>query len=90
MHIPYRNSPLTKILRSSLGGNSRTLVVICITPTLDQYDQSLSTLRFGLSAKKIENKIEANIVTNNHTEALRILITDYEKKIRVKDIFYLI
>lgn len=32
-HIPYRNSPLTKILRSSLGGNSRTLIILCITPS---------------------------------------------------------
>lgn len=31
-HIPYRNSPLTKILRSSLGGNSRTAIILCITP----------------------------------------------------------
>ena len=31
-HIPYRNSPLTKILRSSLGGNSRTLILLCATP----------------------------------------------------------
>lgn len=32
-HIPYRNSPLTKILKSSLGGNSRTNIILCITPT---------------------------------------------------------
>ena len=32
-HIPYRNSPLTKILRSSLGGNSRTAIMLCITPS---------------------------------------------------------
>lgn len=62
-HIPYRNSPLTKILRGSLGGNSRTLVVLCINPTLSHIDQTLSTLRFGLSAKKIENNVSANIVT---------------------------
>lgn len=33
-HIPYRNSPLTKILKGSLGGNSRTSVILCITPCL--------------------------------------------------------
>jgi hypothetical protein len=32
MHIPFRNSTLTKLLRSSLGGNSRTSIIICITP----------------------------------------------------------
>jgi centromeric protein E len=46
-HIPYRNSPLTKILRSSLGGNSRTAIVLCITPSANQLEQTFSTLRFG-------------------------------------------
>jgi centromeric protein E len=46
-HIPYRNSPLTKILRSSLGGNSRTAIVLCITPSATQLEQTFSTLRFG-------------------------------------------
>ena len=60
-HIPFRNSPLTKILRSSLGGNSRTAIILWATPTISQYEQTLSTMRFGFSAKKIENKICANI-----------------------------
>ena len=46
-HIPYRNSTLTKILRSSLGGNSKTAVILCMTPSDAQLDQSISTLRFG-------------------------------------------
>ena len=37
-HIPFRNSPLTKILKSSLGGNSRTAVILCMTPCLRQYE----------------------------------------------------
>jgi len=81
-HIPYRNSPLTKILRSSLGGNSRTLVILCVTPAGSQYEQTLSTIRFGMNAKKIENKVQANIVTNDEGEAFRILISDYERKLK--------
>jgi centromeric protein E len=46
-HIPYRNSPLTKILRSSLGGNSRTCVIVCVTPTAKYIEQTISSLRFG-------------------------------------------
>ena len=46
-YIPYRNSPLTKILKSSLGGNSRTAIVLCMTPSFLQVEQTLSTLRFG-------------------------------------------
>ncbi|EGR30278.1 kinesin motor domain protein, partial [Ichthyophthirius multifiliis] len=56
IHIPYRNSPLTKILKSSLGGNSRTMIILCITCAQSQFEQTLSTIRFGLNAKKIENK----------------------------------
>jgi len=81
-HIPYRNSPLTKILRSSLGGNSRTLIILCITPVASQFEQTMSTLRFGMNAKKIENQVQANIITNNDDEALKILISDYEKKLK--------
>jgi len=60
-HIPYRNSPLTKILRSSLGGNSRTAIVLCITPSATQLEQTFSTLRFGQNAKMIKNTIVANV-----------------------------
>ena len=81
-HIPFRNSPLTKILRSSLGGNSRTSIICCATPTISQYEQSLSTLRFGTSAKKIENKITANITNDCDEEGLKAIISDYETKIK--------
>ena len=46
-HIPYRNSPLTKILKVSLGGNSRTAIILCITPSMRQMEQTAMTLRFG-------------------------------------------
>ena len=81
-HVPYRNSPLTKILRSSLGGNSRTCIVVCVTPSRSQWEQTLSSLRFGQNAMKIENKVHANIIANNNDEAVRILIADYERKIK--------
>lgn len=81
-HIPYRNSPLTKILRSSLGGNSRTLIILCANPTGSQVEQTLSTLRFGMNAKKIENRVQANIVTNDEGNVFKLLISDYERKIK--------
>ena len=79
--IPYRNSPLTKILRSSLGGNSRTAVILCINPCISQLEQTMSTLRFGLNAKKIENKVQANIISNASDETVKNLLREYEKKI---------
>jgi hypothetical protein len=57
----YRNSPLTKILRSSLGGNSRTAIIICITPATSQLEQTLGTLKFGAKAMKVKNKVSSNL-----------------------------
>ncbi|CAD8207126.1 unnamed protein product [Paramecium octaurelia] len=80
-HIPYRNSPLTKILRSSLGGNSRTAIILCVNPCYSQFEQTLSTLRFGTNAKKIENNVSKNIVGFDNDESLNRVIKDYEIKI---------
>lgn len=73
-YIPFRNSPLTKILRSSLGGNSRTLLILCISPTTYDFDISLSTLRFGKCAKKINNKIKPNVTSSYDKAAIQNII----------------
>lgn len=59
-HIPYRNSKLTRILSDSLGGNSKTLLIACICPCRGNVDETLSTLRFASTAKKIKNKAVIN------------------------------
>ncbi|CAG9317704.1 unnamed protein product [Blepharisma stoltei] len=69
-HIPYRNSNLTKILRSSLGGNSRTCVICAVTPALSQFEQTLSTLRFGNSARSITNNVKANVKRETNAQLL--------------------
>ena len=46
-HIPYRNSALTKMLKTSLKGNSRTFIVICAVPTLTNYENTINSIRFG-------------------------------------------
>jgi centromeric protein E len=68
--IPYRNSNLTKLLRSSLGGNSKTCIICTATQTLSQFEMTLSTLRFGGTASTITNKVAANIRTDKHAEIL--------------------
>ena len=55
-HIPFRDSKLTRILQNSLGGNSRTIAICCISPELDHIDESISTLKFALKTMRIENK----------------------------------
>ncbi len=82
-HIPYRNSPLTKILRSSLGGNSRTAIVLCITPSASQLEQTFSTLRFGQNAKMIKNTVVANVKGMGASEnEIRQMLGEYERRLR--------
>lgn len=59
-HIPYRDSKLTRLLQDSLGGNTKTLMVACISPADNNYDETLSTLRYANRAKNITNKPKIN------------------------------
>ncbi|KAI9297571.1 kinesin-domain-containing protein [Neoconidiobolus thromboides FSU 785] len=59
-HVPYRDSKLTRILQESLGGNSRTTLIINCSPSSFNEAETLSTLRFGMRAKKIKNKAKIN------------------------------
>ncbi|XP_077979218.1 osmotic avoidance abnormal protein 3-like isoform X2 [Glandiceps talaboti] len=59
-HIPYRDSKLTRLLQDSLGGNTKTLMVACLSPADNNYDESLSTLRYANRAKNIKNKPKIN------------------------------
>ena len=59
-HIPYRESKLTRVLQESLGGNSKTCLIITCSPSVYNESESLSTLRFGERAKKIKNKPKIN------------------------------
>lgn len=59
-HIPYRESKITRILQESLGGNAMTCLIITCSPSTYNESETLSTLRFGMRAKKIENKPKIN------------------------------
>lgn len=59
-HTPYRNSILTKLLKDSLGGNSRTSLVVCCSPSSFHAAETLSTLRFGARASTIQNCVVVN------------------------------
>ncbi|XP_077095110.1 kinesin-like protein KIF28 isoform X4 [Siphateles boraxobius] len=60
VHIPYRDSVLTKLLQSALGGNSRTVMIATLSPADICYEESLSTLRYAERAKRIQNKAVVN------------------------------
>lgn len=58
--VPYRDSALTRILQNALGGNSKTLMICAISPATDNYEETLSTLRYADQAKKIKNHAVVN------------------------------
>ena len=60
MRVPYRDSTLTKLLANALGGNSKTIMICAISPAFDNFDESLSTLRYADQAKKIKNTAVVN------------------------------
>jgi len=75
--VPYRNSALTRILQNALGGNSKTLMICAISPSNDNYDETLSTLRYADQAKKI--KCHAKINESPKDKMIRELKEENEK-----------
>ena len=59
-HVPYRDSKLTRILQTSLGGNTKTSLVLAASPHMDNAPETISTLRFGQRAKTIKTKVKVN------------------------------
>ena len=55
-----RDSKLTRVLQDSLGGNSKTVLIVAISPSSYNGNETVSTLRFGMRAKSIENKVQVN------------------------------
>ena len=55
MHIPFRNSALTKILKTSLTGNTTTLIILCASPALINFENTIKSMYFGQCANRIEN-----------------------------------
>ena len=56
-HVPYRDSKLTRLLQDSLGGNSQTLMVACVSPADRDFMETLNTLKYANRAKNIKNKV---------------------------------
>ncbi|XP_074440782.1 stAR-related lipid transfer protein 9 isoform X1 [Larus michahellis] len=59
-YIPYRDSILTWLLKDSLGGNSKTIMIATISPASSSYNETMSTLRYASNAKNIINKPRVN------------------------------
>ncbi|KAG7478455.1 hypothetical protein MATL_G00080820 [Megalops atlanticus] len=75
-HVPYRDSKLTRLLQDSLGGNTRTLMVACLSPADNNYEESLSTLRYANRAKSIQNRPRIN------EDPKDALLREYQEEIK--------
>ncbi|PIO37184.1 hypothetical protein AB205_0213890 [Aquarana catesbeiana] len=62
--VPYRDSILTWLLKDSLGGNSKTIMIATVSPASSSYNETISTLRYASNAKNIINKPRVNEDTN--------------------------
>ncbi|KAJ1854227.1 hypothetical protein LPJ73_002510, partial [Coemansia sp. RSA 2703] len=68
IHVPYRDSKLTRLLQDSLGGNSQTLMLACISPSDRNSAESLNTIRYANRARNIRNKVAVNFDKNSSVE----------------------
>ncbi|XP_066599552.1 kinesin-like protein KIF21A isoform X2 [Prorops nasuta] len=60
LHVPYRDSKLTRLLQDSLGGNSQTVMIACVSPSDRDFMETLSTLKYANRARNIKNKVTLN------------------------------
>ncbi|EEC50188.1 kinesin family-like protein, partial [Phaeodactylum tricornutum CCAP 1055/1] len=67
-HVPYRDSKLTYLLQDSLGGNSRTMMVVAICPTDSSYDESVHALQFATRVRRIQIGAAQRNVTSKNLE----------------------
>ena len=62
-HVPYRDSKLTRLLKQSLGGNCKTVMIVCVSPSSAHYDETHNTLQYANRAKEIKTKAIRNVIS---------------------------
>lgn len=76
-HVPYRNSKLTRLLKFSLGGNCKTVMIVCVSPSSAHFDETQNTLRYANRAKNIQTKVTRNVYNvNRHVKDFLIKIDE--------------
>ncbi|MBE3043886.1 hypothetical protein IMZ48_15190, partial [Candidatus Bathyarchaeota archaeon] len=76
-HIPYRNSKLTRLLKFSLGGNCKTVMIVCVSPSSAHFDETQNTLRYANRAKNIQTKVTRNVFNvNRHVKDFLVKIDE--------------
>ena len=77
-HVSYRDSKLTRILQESLGGNAKTSLIVTISPSNYNCDETISSLNFGSRAMKVKNKPQVNKTEDYQAQCFK-LQEDYDK-----------
>lgn len=76
-HIPYRDSKLTYLLQDSLGGNSRTMMIVAVTPVDMAYDESIHALQFATRVRRINiGAAQRNVTSKNLEETVKALTSE--------------
>ena len=78
-HVPYRNSKLTRMLKFSLGGNCRTVMIVCVSPSSKDIEDSHNTLAWADKAKNVSTKISQN------TAGVHVSAAQYVRTIALQD-----
>lgn len=92
-HIPYRDSKLTRLLQDSLGGNSQTVMIACVSPSDRDFMETLNTLKYANRARNIKNKVQINQDQSSRTiaslrreiAALQLELLEYKQGKRFAD-----
>ncbi|ODV95945.1 hypothetical protein PACTADRAFT_49376 [Pachysolen tannophilus NRRL Y-2460] len=81
-HVPYRDSKLTRLLKFSLGGNCKTVMIVCVSPSSLHYDETLNTLKYANRAKEIKTKVMRNQQNlTRHVGSYLKMITEQKQEI---------
>ncbi|KAM8972094.1 kinesin-like protein KIF21A [Pelodytes ibericus] len=92
-HVPYRDSKLTRLLQDSLGGNSQTVMIACVSPSDRDFMETLNTLKYANRARNIKNKVMINQdrtsqqinALRNEITRLQMELTEYKTGKRIID-----
>lgn len=80
--VPYRDSKLTRILKDSLGGNTQTIMIACVSPASTSMEETLNTLKYAERARNIKNKVVQNTKeVNVHTNEFKDIINSLRQEV---------
>lgn len=81
-YVPYRDSKLTRLLKFSLDGNCKTIMIVCVSPAVSHYDETLNALKYANRAKAIKTKVMKNQSTvDAHLQAYIKVIAEQSRQI---------